>query len=305
MARLFLGLSPTFQGMAFMLAYVALQSCVWVVVRLLSGDMPLEHLVFYRNFFGFLTILPMVFRTRGGVFRTRRPGLHLLRGLVACVGVYSLFYAVSVVPLATVTAITYGAPLFTSLIAILWLGEPAGMGRIMAVGAGFIGMLVVVWPFGGEAAGGIAVLGLLAALMGTLMTAAAFICVKLLGRSEGPGGMVAHQFVVLLPVSFLLAVQDWAWPDLSSLWLLALMGLGFTLAQSAMARAFARADAVALMPLDFLRLVITAVAGMLMFSEALDLRVWAGALVIVIAVVLAAQSARKGVKSTPPAAPPA
>lgn len=277
--------------MVFMALYAGLQSCVWLVVRVLSEDYSPEMLVFYRNFFGLFVVLPMIWRTRGRAHRTARSGLHFLRGLVACVGVYALFYAVSSVPLATVTAITFGAPLFAAAIAILCLGEGVSTRRLVALAVGFVGMLVVVMPFDGPAPA--SAKGLAAAFLGTIMIAAAFIVVKLLGRTETPESMVINQFLLLVPVSALVAAPTWQMPGGEALLLLAVMGGGFTLAQAAMARAFALADAVILMPLDFLRLVIAALAGLVFLGEDIALHVWAGALVIMLGAAVSAFDARQ------------
>lgn len=277
---------PVLFGMACMAGYAFFQSMVWVLVRYLSVDYPPELLVFYRNLFGAVAVAPILWRARKQGFRMQAPKLQLMRGTVACVGVYSLFYAVTAAPLAQVTAITYGAPIFAGVIAVLVLREKAGMNQLLGFCLGFLGMLVVVSPFGAGGQGGAS--GLLAALVGAVMTAGAFLSVKLLGAREAPHMVVAGQFLMLLPVSFLVALPRWQLPDIEALGLLILMGGGFTMAQAAMARAFASADAVHILPVDYLRLVIASGAGMLLFDEVPDPTVWGGAALIIVATLLTA-----------------
>ncbi len=273
-------------GMACMAGYAFFHSVVWVLVRLLSADYPPELLVFYRNLFGVIALAPMLWRARAEGLRVRAPKMQLVRGLIGCVGVYSLFYAITAAPLAQVTAVTYGAPIFAGVIAVVFLREKASNSQITGFVLGFLGMLVVVSPFG--AAGGGTLSGLLAALAGAAATAGAFLTVKLLGGREKPHMVVAGQFLVLLPVSFLVALPRWQVPDIEALGLLVLLGVAFILAQSAMARAFAHADAVHVLPVDYLRLVITSLAAAMLFGEQPEPRVWAGAALIIAATLLAA-----------------
>ncbi|WP_417455685.1 DMT family transporter [Kordiimonas sp.] len=282
--RLVAGGNKNLRGVAFMATYAVCQSLIWVVVRLLAERYSPELLVFYRNFFGLIAMMPLIIRQGPGILKTARPLMHGVRGLVACVGVYSLFYAIANAPLATVVAITYLAPIFSGIIAVLFMGERAGPARYIALGVGFVGMLIVVQP--SHEAG--ATFGVGAAFLGAVMTAAAFLSVKMLSRTENMGTMVVSQFVLLVPVSFLIALDHWVWPTWQDFCLMALMGLGFTAAQSAMARAFAAADATVVLPVDFLRLLVAAVAGVLLFGEVPDVMVWGGGFLILIAAVLSA-----------------
>ncbi|WP_417460017.1 DMT family transporter [Kordiimonas sp.] len=272
------------RGVAFMATYAICQSLIWVAVRLLAERYSPELLVFYRNFFGLIAMMPLIISRGPGILKTSRPLMHGVRGLVACVGVYSLFYALSTAPLATVVAITYLAPIFSGITAVLFMGERAGPARYIALVLGFIGMLIVVQP--SHASG--ATFGVAAALVGAVMTAGAFVSVKMLSRTEDMGTMVVSQFVLLLPVSFIIALNHWVWPSFADFCLMALMGLGFTVAQSAMARAFAAADATVVLPVDFLRLLVAAVAGVVLFGEMPDIMVWGGGFLILMAAVLSA-----------------
>lgn len=271
-------------GMACMAGYAFCHSVVWVLVRLLSADYPPELLVFYRNLFGVIALAPMLWRARREGFQVRAPKMQVVRGVIGCVGVYSLFYAVTAAPLAQVTAVTYGAPIFAGVIAVFFLGERASLSQMVGFALGFVGMLVVVSPFGGAGDGDLS--GLLAALAGAAATAGAFLTVKLLGARERPHMVVAGQFLILLPVSFLVALPRWRVPDWDALGLLVLLGIAFTLAQSAMARAFAHADALHVLPVDYLRLVITSLAAATLFGENPEFGVWVGAAVIIVATLL-------------------
>ena len=281
---LVLGGQGNLRGVAYMATYAVFQSLVWVLVRLLSDRYAPELLVFYRNFFGLLAVLPLLWRHGGMVFATKRPWLHGLRGLIACGGVYSLFYALTYAPLATVVAITYLAPLLSGVMAVLLLGERVQRLHVLALALGFTGMMIVVQP---AWAGGFT-FGIAAALLGAVLTAAAFVTVKVLSRTEALPAMVASQFLLLVPVSLYGALDHWVWPTAEDFALMALMGLGFVLAQAAMARAFTSADATVVLPVDFLRLLVATLAGVMLFGEVPESMVWLGALCILVAAVLAA-----------------
>lgn len=289
-------LPPALRGIAFMLASTLAFALLWVFIRLAASSMPVVLLVFWRTLFGLVFMAPMLVREGRGLFVTRRPGLHGVRAGTGALAMYATFYAVTHAPLADVTAISYASPLFASLLAALFLGEVLRMRRLAALALGFLGMLLVVRP-------GMDTLddGRLAAITGALLVAGSLVTIKILSRTERPETTVAWSYVLILPVNFVVALVFWRWPEGDELLLLVIIGVLANIGQMALTRAFSAAEATAVLPFDFMRLVLAALFGLAIFDEALSWQTIAGAGVILVSsVYLAHRETRLALAAPPP-----
>jgi drug/metabolite transporter (DMT)-like permease len=198
-------------------------------------------------------------------FRTRRLGLHFVRALLALTTVMFFFSAVSWMPLAEATALSFTAPFFTTLGAALVLGEVVGLRRWAAVAIGFAGAMIILRP-------GIIVVSLpaLLALASAATLAAGALSVKILARTETADTIVLYQTVLVLAPAVALAAAVWTTPNAEILMWLALIGTLATLGQLAYVRAYAAADAAAVVPFDFSRLIFAALIGASLFGEEPD-----------------------------------
>jgi len=185
------------------------------------------------------------------------------------------FYGITVVPLATATAVNFTAPLFATIAAVFVLHEDVRLRRWSAVVIGFVGVLVIMRP-GSERLDA----NLLILLLSAASAAMNNITVKFLARTEPPGRIVAMFMIYLTPLSLAPALFVWSWPDPSTLGaLFGLGGLG-TIAHFSVVRALAAADASACAPFEFARLPFAALVGFLWFGEVTDVWTWVGAGVI-------------------------
>lgn len=255
-------------------------SVMMAVVRLVSPEVhPLEA-AFFRNFLGVLFMLPWLLRTRGSRMRTGRPAMHVIRAVLGITAMFLLFSAVSLLPLAEVTALSFTAPLFATVGAAAVLHEKVGRRRWAATLIGLLGALVIIRPgahtFSPES---------LVALASAAAIAAAQLSVKALSRTEDPTAMVMIMGLLMTPMSLVPALFVWTWPSAHALaWMMG-MAASATLGQVALVRALATADASAVMPLDFSRLIFVSLLGWLMFGETPDGWTYAGAAIIVASTV--------------------
>jgi drug/metabolite transporter (DMT)-like permease len=262
--------------------------------KYLTAEMSVPMITFFRCVFGVLFIIPWVARVGLAGLATKRPVLLVARGINTLIGLYCVFFAVSLVPLADVVAIQYSKPIFASLAAVLILREVMYGARWHALLIGFIGMLMIIRP--GFAEWNVGVLLALGAMAAGAFTT---ISVKLMTRTEPPDRIVAYTLLVMTLGSIIPAVLYWQTPNLEQLlWLVLLGGLatGF---QRSVARAYAAADATVVLPFEFVRLLIAIAFGFFIFGEALDGWTWAGGTVIFIAsfYVVRAEAMRKaGIK---------
>jgi len=287
-------------GLILMLLATAVFSVMHALVRHLSGALHPFEIAFFRNLFGLLAVLPLLVRAGRAGLRTRQPGLQLVRGGLAIVAMLSWFYALAIVPLAEATALSFTSALFGSLGAVLFLGERMGVRRWGAVAAGFAGALLILRP-------GLAAVspGSLVVLLSALAWGSALVVVKRLARTDTTVTIVVYMSIMTTLLAALPAAFVWRTPSLIELGWLGLMGVLATIGTLATTQALRLADATAVMPLDFTRLVWASVLGYLLFSEVPDGWTWAGGVLIAASATYIAvrESRRRRAALAPPCTP--
>ena len=277
-------LNAPLRGAALMIGACAGFAAMMAIVRLVSAQVHPFEAAFFRNLFGMLLMLPWLLRVGPGPLRTGRPSMHLARAVLGLGAMLLLFTALSLLPLAEVTALSFTAPLFATLGAALLLRERVGLRRWLATFAGFAGALIILRP-GVESFG----VPALIALSSAAAIAAAQLTVKSLSRTEHPNAIVLIMGLLMTPMSLFPALFVWTWPDTATLLWLLLMGLVATMGQVLLVRALAAADASLVMPFDFSRLIFTSALGYLTFGEVPDGWTWAGGAIVVAATVYIAR----------------
>ena len=249
------------------LAFAALHGCI----RYLASEMHPFEIAFFRFLFGFLVLAPVFLRHGLAPLRTRRLGLHALRGGVQTTQALLSFLALGLAPLAKVAAVQFSAPLFVAVAALLFLGEAIRAQRIAALLIGFAGTWIIIRPGMGEVDTGAVV-----ALFGSVAIALTMILVKVLARTESSLTITLYQALFTTPLTFVAALFYWQTPTLEQLAWLVLMGTLGSLAHFTLAQACKEADVTAILPLDYTKLIWAMVLGYLVFTEIPDLWTWLG-----------------------------
>ena len=245
-----------------------------VILHLTEAMHPFE-VAFFRNLFGLIFVIPWFIRFGLEPLRTRHLKLHAYRSLVNVVAMFSFFYAISITPLAEVTALGFAAPIFTTVLVALFLGEVVRLRRWTAVIIGFIGTLIILRP-GFDEIG----LGQLLVLNSTVFWAVALLLIKTIGRHDSSVTIITYMSLLQLPLSLIPALFVWTWPTWDLLpWLLAIGILGGG-AQWLMTESLRVADTSVVMPLDFCKLPWTAVLAYLVFAQVPDIFTLIGGVVI-------------------------
>jgi drug/metabolite transporter (DMT)-like permease len=259
-----------------------------VLIRFAAYRLHPFEVTFFRCLFSLFVMLPFIIRSGPSILATPKVGFYTLRAVVGLISMLSWFYGITIVPLATATAVNFTAPLFATMAAALVLHEDVRLRRWAAVVIGFIGVLVIMRP-GRESLDAMLLLILLSAASSAMNN----ITVKYLVRTERPNTIVALFSVYLTPLSLIPALFVWEWSDLKSL--AALIGLGIigTLAHLSVARAYLAADASACAPYEFVRLPYAALIGYLLFGEVSDGWTWFGAAIIAGAAIYVAHREAK------------
>ena len=294
------GTHSTLRGMLYMSLAALLLTGVNALIRDLSSGMHPYEIAFFRNFFGFLFLVPVFLRRGLQPLRTRRFGLHALRGIVHTTSSLMFFYALSITPLAKATALKFSAPLFGTLLALVVLGEVVRARRITALLIGFAGTWVVLRP-------GIADvdLGSLLVLGSAAIFATAMVIIKVLSRTESSLTITLYMGVFLSPLTLVAALPYWQAPTLDQLLWLAFMGAIGSVGQLCLAQSFKEADATAVFPFDFTKLLWAAVIGYALFGEIPDAWTWLGGAIIFSAVAYIAyrENTIRAAQRDPPRSP--
>ena len=268
-------LSPNARGMLLMAVFACLVALLHVIVRRLSQELHPMEIAFFRTIIPLVILVPMLMRQGEGWWRTTRPGLQFIRGILGGAAMVTWFYSLSMIPVGDATALSFSVVIFTSLGAVFFLREKMGPRRWMAVLIGLIGTLIILRP-GTEAMQ----LGALVALASSVCWSATLLVVKVLTRTESGMTIVFYSSMYFTLFAAVPAYYYWIWPTPEQLALLILMGLMALVAHLAMARAMKEAEATAIMPVDFTRLLWAAAAGYLWFGEFPDFWTWAGGAVV-------------------------
>jgi drug/metabolite transporter (DMT)-like permease len=266
---------------------VALRGALWMVgalvsfsimavsVRELLHTMGSFEILFIRSFMSLLFLLVLLPSRGLKPLRTRHFGLHVLRNVFHFGGQYAWVYAISLLPLATVFAIEFTMPVWAAVLAMIFLGERLNQGRIVMLALGIVGVFVMLRP-------GMAVIqpAALVMLLGAFAYASTMIATKRLAGHDSAFAILFYMAVIQLPLGLIPAMPQWIWPGLKDApWVLALGVVGLS-AHYCMTRAFRIADAMVVVPIDFLRLPLIAVVGALLYGEPLELAIMVGAAVI-------------------------
>jgi drug/metabolite transporter (DMT)-like permease len=258
------------------------------ISRHLSPDLHIFVIILFRSLFGLVFLAPLAFRQGGSRMRTTRHRLYAIRGVTAYLSLVGYFFAATYIPLADISAIVFTRPVFACIAAILFLGELARGRRWVAIFIGFIGGLVVIRPGFGEMN-----IGVLFALGAVSMTVCNTIFIKSLSFTDHPDTIAIYQGLSVAPIALVVAIFFWSTPTWEQVaWLVGMGALGAA-TQRTLARSYAAADVTVVTVLDFLRLPIAALIGLLVFGEWPVVWVWVGGAIIVASSFLLTQRETK------------
>jgi drug/metabolite transporter (DMT)-like permease len=262
-----------------------------IAIRQLAGKFTIFEILSIRSaagvlFFGSLALARPHLRAQ---LVTKRFPLHLARNLVHWGAQFSWATALLYLPLATVFSIEFTAPLWTTILAFLFLGEKLTIHRVFATLLGFLGILVIVRP--GLQTFQPAALLVLGAALGFAIT---FTMTKKLTATESTFAILFFMNLIQLPLN--LAGSDLTFParlimsDLLPVIAIAVTGVA---SHFCLTQALKHGDAMLVIPIDFLRIPLIAVVGWAFYNESFDVMVLAGAALIITGIVWNLSQERK------------
>ncbi|MBM3536298.1 MAG: DMT family transporter [Alphaproteobacteria bacterium] len=269
------GLPPNLRGAGWMILASAVYAGQALIVKMLGQRLDPFEVAFFRCAFGLIAVIPFLAGTRGMII-SGNPWMHVLRSIVGVAGMFCGFYAITHLPLATATAISFTKPLFLIVLAVLFLGETVRWRRWTATAIGFLGVLIVVRP-GSE----VFSFAMLVALAGSFFIADVAVLVKKLSETDRNVTILFYFGVITTAVSAVPALFVWQNPTLFEWPLLLLVGAGAALAQYFSLRSLRIAEATAVMPYDYTRLLFAGFFGYLFFAEIPDFWTLVGIAVLI------------------------
>lgn len=269
--------TPSIPKAAFWMA-LSIASFLGMTVagRATTAELNVFQVLELRSVIGFFILLPLVM-TSGGfqAMRTRRPIAHVARNVIHYTGQAAWLYALTLIPLAVLISIEFTTPIWTAILAVIFLGERLNRPKLAAIGLGLIGVVIIVRPgVGSIDPGHLVVLGAAACFGISVGT------IKSLTRTDGVVRIICWMLIIQSMVGLIPALYTWRNPPLE-LWpwivLIAFTGMS---SHFCMARALGYADATIVSPMDFLRVPLSALIGWLLYSEQIDAFTAGGALLI-------------------------
>ncbi|MFL6792060.1 MAG: DMT family transporter [Bradyrhizobium sp.] len=260
----------------WMAGWLALMLIVAVAGREAMREFNVFQLMEVRSILGLLMLYPLIHFNGGfSVVRTARVHQHIARNLIHYGAQLGWFLALTLIPIGQVVAIEFTMPIWTAILAAAFLGERMTVWKVAAIVLGVVGVIVIVRPATGEVNP-----GQLIALAAAVGFGISIAMVKSLTRTEQTLAIIFWMLVVQSAAGFFPSLYVWNWPPTYVWgWAIVIAFCG-TFSHYCMARAMLHADATVVIPMDFLRVPLTATAGWLIYSERLDLFTVLGAVLI-------------------------
>ena len=262
-------------GIGLMILATVLFSIMHASIKFMSTSMHPFVIAFFRNLFGLLVIAPWFIKYGLKPLKTNRIKLHMARSFFNVIAMLSFFYSLSIAPLADVASLAFTAPLFASILAVIFLKEIVGIKRVVAIIFGFIGALIVIDPVYTSINN-----GHILVLLSASVWSVSLIIIKILGRTESSVTITSYMVIIMIPLSAIAAYFYWQLPTLKDLFYLMIIGVCGTGAQMLLAQALRQGDTSIIMPFDFLKLIWAVGIGYLFFFEVPSLNTWIGSIVI-------------------------
>jgi drug/metabolite transporter (DMT)-like permease len=260
----------------WMAGWLAAMLLLLVAGRASAREVNVFQLMLLRSTIGILLLYPLIYRQGGfSTLRSARPLQQLGRNAVHYVAQYLWFLALTMIPIAQVVSIEFTMPIWTAILAALFLGERITGWKAVAIILGLIGVLVIVRPnFGAVNTGQLI---MVASAMGFAIS---IVLVKSLTRTDSVVTIIFWMLLIQSAIGVIPAAYVWVWPSAYVWGWLVVVAFCGTYSHYCMTQAMRHADATVVIPMDFLRVPLSAAVGWLVYNESLDIFTAAGVVLI-------------------------
>ncbi|RTE87444.1 MULTISPECIES: DMT family transporter [Gammaproteobacteria] len=286
--------SPLFIASALVLLAEMCFAGVSALVKHTSQLLPYEHLVFFRNLFALIILLPWILKKRGDAFKTQQPGLHILRACLGIAAMYLFFWVIATIPLAQATLVLLMAPFIIPVISHFWLKESITLQVIMAIAIGFSGAIIFLSPWQ-QAIHPMVFVALIAACFAAFTKTV----IRKLSVTESSSKIVFYFSFLATLLSALPMMLRWqpvpveAWPGIVGIGVLAVAG------QLAMTKGFGLASPSKVGVFTYSSVIFAALLGYWVWGEAITHEMILGTVLIFIAGYFALKRQKRTVLEDP------
>ncbi len=275
------------QGILWVISACFFVALMIAIVRKTSQDLHVTQILMMRCFFSVLLLSPLIIKTNGKVFQTKKLKLHFLRSISGFVAMLSWFYVVTQIPLPEAVSITFIVPILTTLAAILILKEKVSKRLWISLLIGLVGVLIIIRP-GFETVTIAHYISLVTAILWSISN----ILTKKLTKTDKPSTAVLYLALLIFIMSIPVAAPYLKAMNFNQLIWLFFLGLSANLAHFSLSTAYSKTELSILQPFDFTRLVFISVIAYFAFGELVDIYMIIGSIIIIISSVYLTQGSK-------------
>ncbi len=244
-------------------------------VKYLSKEVHIFEIAFFRCALVIFVLAPIILQQGKSIFITGQPKIQFLRIITNSVAMLCFFYGISSTPLAQLTTLGFTVPIFTTILAVVFMKEKIRFRRTSALIIGFIGTLIVMRP-------DISIeLGAVLIIFSSFLWSVCLIYIKKLTQTDSAITISLYFGIGMIPATFVMAFPVFEMIDLRQFIILIFIAITGTLAQTIMNLAFEKGELALLLPFDFLRLIWSVLIGYALFAEKPEITLWIGGFLII------------------------
>ena len=265
--------------------YMFISVCAFSLMDLIvkwSENYPLGEVLFFRGFFGIIPLLFLIPRNRfKNFYYTRRLGLHFLRCISGLIALISIFIALRSLPLATVVSISFAAPIFTTILSIIFLREKVGRYRWLAVIVGFVGIIIITEP-------GLSSLNIyyIYPIIFCLGLSYVAITIRQLSKTE-PVWLISLNFSLVITLAGITTIPfGWIIPSIKDLFLLTSVGILGGFANLWLSQSYRLSEVSLVTPLKYLTLIFGIIFGYTIWGEIPTLKTMLGSTLVIVSSII-------------------
>ena len=246
-----------------------LMAGMYVSVKLVSEEIPLGEIVFFRSFFALIPLILFLWLRNEfpNGLATKRPIDHLLRSGLGTLAMFAAFATLAYLSVAEAILIAQLSPMLMAIAAVIFLSERLTLWRVLGILLGFSGVLVLVWPeLDNDTLDRSRLIGIGLGLIAAVLAAFAMIMIRSLNRTESPGAIALYFVIASMTAALVTIPWGWVMPQGNMLWFLISAGLFGGFAHIAMTLSFRYAEASRLAPFEYLAFLWPLLADLLIFK---------------------------------------
>ena len=243
--------------------------------KYLSEQIHIFEITFLRCALVIVVLAPIIFKEGKSIFITKQPKFQIYRIITNSIAMLCFFYGLTLTTLSQVTALNLTVPIFTTLLAFLFLKEKLRKHRLFALFVGFLGTIIVLRPDISINIGGILI------LISALIWSVSLIFIKRLTETDSSVTISLYAGVGMIPATFVAAYPYLIMPNLYQFSIIFFIAVTGTIAQTLLNSAFKRGELAFLLPLDYLKLIWSVLIGYTIFVESTPYTLWIGGFLIV------------------------